>query len=176
MLGIGLAFAREALDTRLRSASEVAERLPLPLLARIPTPPRKLRSDERLVMVAQPQGPQAEAFRMLRANLDFVNLDRGARTILVTSALEREGKSTTVANLAVVLRTRRQARRTGRPRPPAAGDPQVLRDRALASGVTSVVLGHLGLDAGAGGGLPAGPRDRRGARNGSSVERRRTAC
>ena len=40
---------------------------------------------------------------MLRANLQFVNLDRGARSILVTSALEQEGKSTTVANLAVAL-------------------------------------------------------------------------
>ena len=40
---------------------------------------------------------------MLRANLEFVNLDRGARSILVTSALEQEGKSTTVANLAVAL-------------------------------------------------------------------------
>ena len=40
---------------------------------------------------------------MLRANLEFVNLDRGARTIMVTSALEKEGKSTTVANLAVAL-------------------------------------------------------------------------
>ena len=39
---------------------------------------------------------------MLRANLQFVNLDRGARSILVTSALA-EGKSTTVANLAVAL-------------------------------------------------------------------------
>ena len=40
---------------------------------------------------------------MLRANLEFVNLDRGARSIMVTSALEKEGKSTTVANLAVAL-------------------------------------------------------------------------
>jgi non-specific protein-tyrosine kinase len=54
-------------------------------------------------MIATPTSAHAEAFRMLRANLQFVNLDRGARSILVTSALEQEGKSTTVANLAVAL-------------------------------------------------------------------------
>jgi Mrp family chromosome partitioning ATPase len=40
---------------------------------------------------------------MLRANLDFMTLERDARTIIVTSALEQEGKSTTVANLAVAF-------------------------------------------------------------------------
>ena len=63
----------------------------------------KLRRKNRLVMIASPHSADAEAFRMLRANLEFVNLDRGARSIMVTSALEKEGKSTTVANLAVAL-------------------------------------------------------------------------
>jgi Mrp family chromosome partitioning ATPase/capsular polysaccharide biosynthesis protein len=103
MLGIGLAFVREAFDTRVRSSSEIGERLGTTLLARIPAPPKKLRNNNRLVMIANPHGHHAEAFRMLRANLEFVNLDRGARSILVTSALEREGKSTTVANIAVAL-------------------------------------------------------------------------
>jgi len=103
MLGIGLAFARDALDTRVRSANEIADRLGATLLARIAAPPRRLRRSQRLVMLDSPQSAQAEAFRMLRANLEFVNLDRGARSILVTSALEKEGKSTTVANLAVAL-------------------------------------------------------------------------
>ena len=40
---------------------------------------------------------------MLRTNLDFVNVERGARTVMVTSASQRDGKSTTVANLAVAL-------------------------------------------------------------------------
>jgi succinoglycan biosynthesis transport protein ExoP len=103
MLGIGLAFARDALDTRVRSAAEIGDRLGTTLLARIAAPPRKLRRRNRLVMVASPHSADAEAFRMLRANLEFVNLDRGARSIMVTSALEKEGKSTTVANLAVAL-------------------------------------------------------------------------
>jgi polysaccharide biosynthesis transport protein len=103
VLGIGLAFLREALDTRVRSADEIGEKLGLPLLARLPEPPRRLRRENRLVMTADPTGPQAEAFRMLRTNLDFVRVDRDARTIMVTSAVESEGKSTTSANLAAAL-------------------------------------------------------------------------
>ncbi len=103
ILGVGLAFLWETLDTRVRSADEIAERLGLPLLARIPEPPRRLRNENKLVMLAEPAGIHAEAFRMLRTNLEFANLERGARTIMVTSAVETEGKSTTVANLAVAL-------------------------------------------------------------------------
>ena len=101
VLGIGLGFLREALDTRIRSAEEIAERLGLPLLARLPEPPRRLRSKDELVMLTEPTAADAEAFRVLRSNVEFANLDRRARTIMVTSALKGEGKSTTVANLAV---------------------------------------------------------------------------
>lgn len=103
VLGIGLVFLWEALDTRVRSAEEIAERLRLPLLARVPQPPRALRRDDRLVMLAEPRGAQAEAFRMLRTNLSFTRLGHEVRTIMVTSAVEQEGKSTTAANLAVAL-------------------------------------------------------------------------
>ena len=103
MLGIGLAFLREALDTRVRSADEVGEKLGLPLLARVPEPPRKLRNSNRLVMQADPHGAQAEAFRTLRTNIEFVNLDVHARTIMITSAIQAEGKSTTAANLAIAF-------------------------------------------------------------------------
>src|SRR3989442_1254287 len=51
----------------------------------------------------EPQSPQAEVFRLLRTNLEFVRLTHSPRTILVTSAIEREGKSTTCANLAITL-------------------------------------------------------------------------
>jgi Mrp family chromosome partitioning ATPase len=101
VLGLGLAFLWEALDTRVRSADEIRERLHLPLLARLAEPPRKLRSQDRLVMLAEPHSVGAEAFRTLRTNLDFVALNGAPRTIMVTSAIQSEGKSTTVANLAV---------------------------------------------------------------------------
>jgi polysaccharide biosynthesis transport protein len=103
VLGIGLAFLREALDTRVRGAEEVGEKLGLPLLARVPEPPRKLRNSDRLVMRADPHSMQAEAFRTLRTNIEFVNLDVHARTIMITSAIQAEGKSTTVANLAIAF-------------------------------------------------------------------------
>lgn len=103
-LGLGLAFLREVLDTRVRSAAEIGERLGgLPLLARIPMPSRALRAKNKLVMLELPKGTHAEAFRMLRTNLGFANLDRQARAIMVTSAVELEGKSTTIANLAVAM-------------------------------------------------------------------------
>jgi len=145
MLGIGLAFLRETLDTRVMSAGEVAERLGQPLLARIPVPTRKLRRHNRLVMLAEPGGAQSEAFRMLRTSVDFMNLDRGARTIAISSALEREGKSTTIANLAIA--TARSGRNV------ALVDldlrrPALRRFFDLSTGepgVTSVVLGNTSL-------------------------------
>jgi len=101
--GLGVAFLWEALDTRVRTAESVAEHLGLSLLARLPAPPRRFSGSDRLLMLDEPTNEQAEAFRLLRTNLEFANLDRGARTIMVTSAVAGEGKSTTVANLAVAL-------------------------------------------------------------------------
>jgi len=101
IVGLGLAFLREALDTRVRSTDEIAERLGIPLLARLRKPRRQLRLNERLVMVNDPDGSEAEAFRMLRASVEFARTD--AKTLMVTSAGEGEGKSTTAANLAVTM-------------------------------------------------------------------------
>jgi Mrp family chromosome partitioning ATPase len=101
MLGVGLAFARDALDTRMRSAPEIAERMKLPLLGRLAKPPKHLHKRNELVMLAEPHSPASEAFRVLRTNLELSNIDRHARTIMVTSAVQDEGKSTTIANLAV---------------------------------------------------------------------------
>jgi Mrp family chromosome partitioning ATPase/capsular polysaccharide biosynthesis protein len=103
VFGIGLAFLRETLDTRIRSASEVGDRLQVPMLARIPQPSARLQAENKLAMLSEPSGSQAEAFRMLRTNLEFTMLGRDVRSVLITSALEREGKSTTIANLAVAL-------------------------------------------------------------------------
>jgi Mrp family chromosome partitioning ATPase len=146
VLGLGLAFLREALETRVRTTAEVSARLGgLPLLGRLPRPPKRLRRSDKLVMLEDPASAQAEAFRMLRANLDFMRLDRDARTIIVTSALDQEGKSTTVANLAVAF-----AR---------AGKRVVLADLDLrrpvlarffdldGPGLTQVALGHVPLEA-----------------------------
>ena len=56
-----------------------------------------------LVTIAQPRSPVSEAYRSLRTSIQFLSLDRTVQTILVTSAGPGEGKSTTLANLAVTF-------------------------------------------------------------------------
>jgi polysaccharide biosynthesis transport protein len=144
VLGIGVAFLWEALDTRVRTADEIGDSLGLPLLARLPEPPRRFRKDDKLVMVHDAHDGQAEAFRMLRTSLDFVRLDQDIRTIVITSAVEKEGKSTTAANLAVALA--RAGRRV------ALVDVDLRRPyldrffkRSSGSGLTEVALGRTSL-------------------------------
>jgi succinoglycan biosynthesis transport protein ExoP len=101
--GIGLAFLWHALDTRIRSGDELGAALDLPLLARLPEPSRRQRRRNELVMLDDPGGFGAEAFRMLRTNLEFATLERDIKTIMITSGLQGEGKTTTSINLAVAL-------------------------------------------------------------------------
>jgi succinoglycan biosynthesis transport protein ExoP len=103
ILGIGLAFVAEALDKRVRSEREIADSLGLPLLGRIPRPSRHLRKTTSLAMLAEPRSLAAEPVRALRTNVEFANLERNARTVMITSSVQREGKSTTIANLAVAI-------------------------------------------------------------------------
>jgi len=56
-----------------------------------------------LVTLTSPRSPAAEAYRTLRTNLHFSSLDKAIETLVVTSAAPGEGKSTTLANLAVAL-------------------------------------------------------------------------
>ena len=144
VLGVGLAFLRDALDTRVRAAEDVAVRLGLPLLARIPEPPRKLQRTEDLVLFKEPTSVRSEAFRMLRTNLEFAGLDHEARSIMITSALEKEGKSTTISNLAIV------AARSGKRVVLVDLDlrrPRIDKFFKLEGqpGLTNVVLGHATL-------------------------------
>jgi tyrosine-protein kinase len=106
MLGISLVFGREALNTRIRSGQEIEEHLDMPLIARIPAPPKRLADNYRLTSIEEPHTPQAESYRMLATNVELANLDRGASSIMITSALHSEGKSTTAANLAVAFARR----------------------------------------------------------------------
>jgi succinoglycan biosynthesis transport protein ExoP len=102
-LGLLLAFLWEALDTRTRSSDELERGLRLPLLGRLPAPPRRLRRLHKLITIERPQTAGAEAFRLLRLNIEFLNYGKKPGAILVTSALRDEGKSTTAANLAVAF-------------------------------------------------------------------------
>lgn len=100
VLGLVAAFLRDTLDRRLRGASEIEKEFELPLLGRV--------SEDALGQIAfsgnNGRGglspPDVEAFRILRANMQFVAPDRPTRSILVTSPLPEEGKSTVAASLA----------------------------------------------------------------------------
>jgi Mrp family chromosome partitioning ATPase/capsular polysaccharide biosynthesis protein len=102
VLGLALAFLAEALDRHVRDEHEIDDTLQIPLLARIPKPARRLQKANDLVMLKAPESVAAETYRKLRTSLEFVMPD-DARTIMVTSAVGQEGKSTTLANLAVAL-------------------------------------------------------------------------
>jgi polysaccharide biosynthesis transport protein len=102
-LGLVLAFLWEALDKRVRSTDEIQDRLGIPLLGRLAAPSRHLRKHARLTTVEEPSSMDSEAFRMLRTSIEFAMLDEKTRSIIVTSALQSEGKSTTIANLAVAF-------------------------------------------------------------------------
>ena len=56
-----------------------------------------------LVTILNPRSPISEAYRTLRTNLDFSSLDKPICSMVVTSAAPEEGKSTTLANLAVTM-------------------------------------------------------------------------
>ncbi|MGI8412173.1 MAG: Wzz/FepE/Etk N-terminal domain-containing protein [Solirubrobacteraceae bacterium] len=111
LLGCGLAFLIDALGKRAHTTLEVGEELRLPLLARVPAPrrpPGHLRWSARnanaaLTMLTDPGSPHAEAIKMLQANLELARLNHASTVVLCTSAVSREGKSTTIVNLAVSL-------------------------------------------------------------------------
>jgi polysaccharide biosynthesis transport protein len=58
-----------------------------------------------LTVHEDPQAPRAEAFRQLRTNLQFIDVDRPHKIVAVTSSMPSEGKTTTLANLAIALAT-----------------------------------------------------------------------
>lgn len=103
VLGIALAFLREATDTRIRSAAEIGERLGLPLLGRLIEPSRRSKAGYDLDVLADPHGVGAESFRMLRTNIELASVGFESKIVMVTSAVEEEGKTTTISNLAVAM-------------------------------------------------------------------------
>lgn len=146
VVGLGLAFLVDALDTRVRDEREIVDRLGgVPLLARLGPPATDLVVNDQLVMLAQPHSPAAEGFRVLGTGIEFTRLSHEATVLMVTSAIEQEGKSTTVSNLAVALA------RGGRNVALVDLD---LRRPCIAkffpgggSGVTQVAIGEADLDA-----------------------------
>jgi capsular exopolysaccharide synthesis family protein len=99
--GIGSAILRSLLDTRIHGVHDVAAVSAVPILGGISFDPgAKTRP---LIVHVDPRNPRAEAFRTLRTNLQFVDMNDGPRVFVVTSSLSGEGKTTTTANLAIAL-------------------------------------------------------------------------
>ena len=103
VLGIALAFVLEQFDTRVHDDEEIADLLGLPLLGHVPPFGRRNRDKGVLLTLSEPSGPTAEAFRVLRSNLDFVSIDGALKTLLVASSVQGEGKSLSACNLAVSM-------------------------------------------------------------------------
>ena len=101
-LGVLYAWLRERLDTRVRTAEDLARVTGLPLLAGLDTPPGA-DAGRDLVVVNAPRSPAAEAFRSLRTAVQFTARPGQPLTLLITSAHAAEGKSTVAANLAETL-------------------------------------------------------------------------
>lgn len=105
MLGVGLGFLREYLDDSLTAKEDVERAVPgVPVLALIPA--LGAWKDKKWSLVASltdPDSPAAEAYRTLRTSVQFLGLDKPLKTVQVTSPSASEGKSTTIANLAVAL-------------------------------------------------------------------------
>ncbi|MGW9183385.1 polysaccharide biosynthesis tyrosine autokinase [Agromyces sp. NPDC055661] len=138
--GFGVAFAliRTVSDRRIRTAEDAESRTGVAVVGTIPVAPG-LDAATRLVDPSAPSGGKGgtfavtEALRALRTNLQFMDVDHPPKTIVVTSPLPGDGKSTIACNLALTLA--------------AAGTTVVLVDGDLRR---STVAKTMGLPDGAG--------------------------
>ncbi|MGB6032342.1 MAG: GNVR domain-containing protein, partial [Bacteroidota bacterium] len=115
-LGLVVVFTKEFLDVRIHSPEDIKRRDLVPLgtvvsmdgeLLRLsgqqPSGNGNRKLDSRLVTVAYPFSSVAESYRQIRTNLQFARPGQMVRSILVTSSIPGEGKSTSVSNLAIAF-------------------------------------------------------------------------
>jgi capsular exopolysaccharide synthesis family protein len=96
ILGVGLAFFIEYLDTSVKTIDDVEQALGAPVLGVIP-------QNVGILMREGADSPHAESYRVLRTNVLFSRKDQGFRTMTVVSGGAGEGKSTTIFNLATTF-------------------------------------------------------------------------
>jgi capsular exopolysaccharide synthesis family protein len=101
LLGIGLALLRDRFDDTIRDQQSLEEITGVGLVANIPLD--KDCKKDPAISFNKDHSAIAEAFRELRTNLQFLEVDDPPRILLVTSSLPGEGKSTTAINIAVTL-------------------------------------------------------------------------
>lgn len=99
--GIALAVFRQAVDTRVRGKKDIEAVTSAAVLGEIRFDGEaELRP---LIVHGDPRSPRAESYRALRTSLLFVDLDGHRKSLVLTSAMPNEGKTTTAANLAIAL-------------------------------------------------------------------------
>lgn len=143
MVGFSAAVVRVTLDVRVSSSAELVEQFNTTLLSVVAYDPDA--RDRPLISQADARSPRAEAFRRLRTNLQFAGLDERPRSLVITSTMPNEGKTTTACNLAIVLAE------SGLDVVLVEGDlrrPRVADYMGIegAVGLTDVLVGNLSLD------------------------------
>lgn len=102
VLAVGGIFLIEYLDDTIKTQEDVTRTSNLPTLGAI----ARIEGEDypdKLIAIKQPLSPIVEAYRVLRTNLQFSSVDKPAKTLVMTSPGPSEGKSISVANLAVVM-------------------------------------------------------------------------
>jgi capsular exopolysaccharide synthesis family protein len=104
-LGVGLAFLLEFIDTSIKGPSDISRRVDLPLLGTVPHTDdvdEKIE-DIRLAFVTNPNSLVCEAFRQIRTCLLFSGPESQRRSLLITSPLPEDGRTTVAMNLAASI-------------------------------------------------------------------------
>ena len=140
LLGFGFAVLREVLDTSVKTADDVASSANAAVMAGIAYDPDT--REHPLVSSLSSHSPRVEAFRVLRTNLQFIDVDNRSKSYAITSSVPGEGKSTTAVNIAITLA------QTGQNILLVDGDlrrPQVAAMLGLEGGVgvTTVLVGKI---------------------------------
>jgi capsular exopolysaccharide synthesis family protein len=99
-VGAAVAIMRQLLDRRIHGRREIETVIGAAVVGDILDDPK---IKKRPLMVDEPAGPRAEAFRRLRTNIRFMSIDKKLSSLVVTGSVPDEGKSTVAANLAIAL-------------------------------------------------------------------------
>ena len=102
LLALGIAFLIEYLDDTVKTPDDVSRVTGLSTLGAIARL-KESGGPAQFISWLRTKSPESEAYRTLRTNIQFSSVDKPIRTLLVTSSGPGEGKSTTAANLAVVM-------------------------------------------------------------------------
>ncbi|NYG59782.1 receptor protein-tyrosine kinase [Nocardioides daedukensis] len=142
ILGLALALIRDLLDHTLKNPADIEKVAGAPIMASVAFD----RTVTKTPLLSDVQGfsPRSEAFRLLRTNLQYLDLDSQPKSLVITSPMPAEGKTSTSTNLAIALAQagRRVLLVDGDLRRPRVAD---LLDLEAKVGLTTVLVGKSTL-------------------------------